>query len=291
MCCAVVAELGKQRSEPRCVANRAMESDDDWISDLVGGRPDDQAALAVCQPLGAVVAVQPPAPRAACPRPRGLAMPHPRKRSRAEEHFAASRMREAKARKLKNDLRARQAAEITLALDNMNGGRVGRGVLIAKQKVSRGLVFVHKKRAGEKTRRSLTFPQMLSIAFEKVRGLGNVSKMYSLDERWIAKTRNAVAFSFLRCVFLVMEAASAVMQVHPPTVFVSSMAFDESTEALLLPLVASAPAATQRSSWHALLGPAELGSSISVVMRISEFENWLRSNEVPVKSWPNPSEF
>ena len=93
-----------------------------------------------------------------------------------------------------------------------------------------GLVFVNR-RAGTDgcSRRGLAFEQMLQIAFSPIFRLGDIAKTWLLDSRWVARIREAVAFSFMFAVHVLMMKGLAVFRTYQPMVFVSSLAFDEST--------------------------------------------------------------
>ena len=101
--------------------------------------------------------------------------------------------------------------------------------------------------------RGVGFRCVMAIAFSLILRLGDMSKMYKFDVRWINKIRLAVAQSFLNCIDAIMSVIRTAFADRSSEVFVSSVAFDESTERLLVRQSGVSSRAAQRSSWHVLV--------------------------------------
>ena len=215
--------------------------DDDWFACL--SAPGPPAA-----PVPDVAAAQPkisPSPKISRYAYR---LPHPKKRTEAEHNLAACRMSLAKAVKEKQRVETVQAEAVANAVGDINSMRPASSALVYKGPV-RGLVFVNRRGQG---RRGMTFPQMLQLSFSPIKRLGDLSKTWLLDERWISKIQKAVAASFLWALEVMMRMCRQSFEPSAPEIFVSSIAFDESTEQLLLAMGDCGSAAT-RSSWHVMV--------------------------------------
>ena len=105
--------------------------------------------------------------------------------------------------------------------------------------------------------RGVGFQCVMAIAFSLILRLGDLSKMYNLDVRWINKIRLAVAQSFLNCIDAIMSVIRTAFADRLSEVFVPSVAFDESTERLLVRQSGVSSIAAQRSSWHVLVPQKE----------------------------------
>ena len=74
----------------------------------------------------------------------------------------------------------------------------------------------------------------MAIAFSSILRLGDLSKMYNLDVHRMNKIRLAVAQFFLYCIDAILSVIRTAFTDRSPKVFVSSVAFEESTERLLV---------------------------------------------------------
>jgi len=167
-------------------------------------------------------------------------------------------MRLAKCEKRRRRVETQQAAALADAVADINETRpVASALVVSKpNRGQTGLVFISRRKGraeGDHSRRSMTFKQMLSVAFSPIVRLGDLSKMWCMDARWLCKIRMAVAQCYMQSLGMIMNVSMCVFSQLAPDVFVSSVAFDESTERLLLPVHARLGAAAQRSSWHVLV--------------------------------------
>ena len=120
------------------------------------------------------------------------------------------------------------------------------------------------------------FPRVMAIAFSSILWLRDLCKVYSVDVRWIDKIRLAVAQSFLNCLDAMMSVIRTALTDRSPEVFVSSAAFDESTERLLVRLSGVSSRAAQRSSWHVLV------SQQHVSWVTKDAQRWMNLARAPV---------
>jgi hypothetical protein len=228
------------------MADSGSESPIDWggFATRRHGAPrspsPDQAAAAVGPELQVAVPD---------PRPHRLALPHPSKRSRVEHELAASWMRERRAR-----LRAQRVKEeATTALAQAADAITQHGILGANQALKVvGIKLVSTAAHGQGTRR-YTFATMCRMSFSALVRQNDIARVWGCSAAWVSRVRSAVASGFLHVQAEKLLAIRQECESEPTSFFVASLAFDETTETMLLPLHPTLAPHQTRSSWHVLV--------------------------------------
>jgi hypothetical protein len=197
------------------------------------------------------VAVAEAAPR----RPRSYMLPHPSRRTQVQHELAASRMREGKAmrRALQQEQKARRTAEV--ARDAIND----HGMLLSNQvvKVS-GVQLVTKTARGQQRRGGFSFRTMVRIALSDIVGQNDLARAWGCNRTWLHRIRLAVSRAFLHMQLVSLPDISPAAAEGQPAFVVSTLAFDETKETLLLPLHPALAPQQTRSSWHVLVSQANI---------------------------------
>ena len=190
----------------------------------------------------------------------GIALPHPSKRSRVEHFYMAAKMREKKAHlqtQRAKDAAATATSQAVTAV-NRHGVFCKSGQLYAARQtlcraggVMRGIVIRYK--TAERGRRAITFSNMLDMGFGSLLRTNDLSRQYRISKPWVGAVLSCVAQALLTTLHFMLAALAQLFAEKPPTVFVSSIAFDETTERLKLPLNPELLAEQQQSSWHVLV--------------------------------------
>ena len=129
--------------------------------------------------------------------------------------------------------------------------------------------------------RGVGFRCVIAIAFSLILRLRDLSKMYNLDVRKINKIQLAVAQSFLNCIDAIKSVVRAAFADRSSEVFVPSVAFDESTERLLVRQSGVSSRAAQRSSWHVLVPQLHV-SWVTEVAQGRKCPRWMNLARAPV---------
>ena len=104
------------------------------------------------------------------------------------------------------------------------------------------------------SKRRLRFATMLDMSFSSVVRTNDLARVYRISPAWAARTLKTVAYCLLSCLAALLRFMIAAFELYvPPTVFVSSLVFDETSEKLALPLHPKLRPEQVASSWHVLV--------------------------------------
>ena len=194
-------------------------------------------------------------PRQAVKRKWGL--PHPSKRSADQHALAASRMREVKAKRAKDraEQRAKDIGAEIVQFTQENGlHKKNQRLTFAKR---RGKVVGLIVKTSKGKERGFTWGTMLKIAYSPVIRVADTARVWKCDRATVRRIQHASASAFAYNQDKLLEALGAVVDAHAPEVFACSLAWDETSEQLRLPLHPGLLPEQQKSSWHVLVSVCE----------------------------------
>ena len=184
-------------------------------------------------------------------RKRFLAVNFPAPKNREPHHhvLVASRMRERKALKRSDahEVSLAIVAESTIAKLRAAGVRVGvRAAAIVR---SSGLHLVGIKRK----RKPLPWAAMLDISYGGVTRRNQAARVHELPPQKITEVNGVVAYAWSDVYCNLCDGISAYCEHKSPSIFGTSISFDESKEKVTLPLHPGLAPTLIRSSWNCLV--------------------------------------
>jgi hypothetical protein len=247
--------------QPQPVDENDMDEDDmDWAAAVGGHHHQIQPQQQPDNPLALALLPVPAAPAVARARPprKQVAMAAPLNRSEIERHYAASRMREFKmAKKVVSDTK-KVATILSNVVDIANEQGLRTRQLVLKlderRKVANlGLTLQTRRGQGQ----GFTYKTLLKIGFSEVTRMSDAARAWSCSRVWVSSIRKATSMAFLTSQAKLILMVQNRIKERPLTVGVFSLAFDETSEKLLLPLHPGLLPSQQRSSWHVLVSHSE----------------------------------
>ena len=232
----------------------------DWDSDSSLGTPrgdEEGAADGALVPLEAdgafVPCATPPRPEPKARVKWTIKLPAPRHRSRCEEIMAASRMRENRAKQLR-ERDAQRTKGLATSMNQALARLRARGVL---HDHGRATAVQIKTDGGialsiDSARRKVVAPEsLIACAFSEIRGRNDCARAFSIPKKTVSTLRYVIAHvvedneaAFMR------DLAAAFRGALPPEIFCSSLSADSTKEKLELPLHPDILSHVSRSSWN-----------------------------------------
>lgn len=186
-----------------------------------------------------------------------LWLPHPKYRTATQHHLVASRMREAKARKalvrrerdMRNQLKA-AVDQVCASGFKRDGFSLVCGGAGAHGRLRKGLQIVIRCARQKNVRHALSFTSMLEMSFNGITRTKDVAHAVKLNPRWVQRVRHSVCAAILSAEQRELSQIQGWLAESSPRglVYVTSLAFDETTEKLRLKFPAPVS-----SSWHILV--------------------------------------
>lgn len=233
-----------------------MATDDvDWDDVVVPGRA--AAAPAEPAPAEGVLAVAPARAHGPSSAPLvkwTIRIPAPKRRTRHEQFLAAARMREHRAKQLHLKKSNRVADTLNSALDKLraSGRLLDHQICVSMKGGALSLEGVAGCR-----RRRLSYDLACGIAFNTITRRNDLSQIYKISPKSVARLRNVVAHVTWRSDRTILRSIADSFRHTPPLIFVSGVYADSTKEALNIPVQTMLPTfslhAATKSSWNVLV--------------------------------------